>query len=284
MKNAVSFVASRQGRPVSSGGSEARPSLAKPAPKQCGEKTLQLRLQTSEPKCVSRCNPLADRTGRSEVAAVVSRVCVLTLLPLCEAGCFRSLELSEYMALLPPSIPQALMGSSCGCVYFFNSLAAFDQLIILRLLFLQQCVSERAMRLWVAPGSVGDLRRSLQRLVAFHVLQPILPPSAANAASKNSNPQPMQYALSRPFKETLLQLILEGPVHHSLPFLESPPREAFPSRAVLSMHSRRCWDKLLRFIVGVRDGARGPASSAGEKEPSADLVKARTPRCLACST
>lgn len=189
-----------------------------------------------------------------------------------------SLELSEYVSLLPASIPQALMGFSCGCVYFFTSLAAFDQLIILRLLFLQQCVSERAMRLWVSPGSVGDLRRSLQRLVSVHMLQPHIPPSSAS--TPKTNPQPMQYSLCRPFRETLLQLILDGPPKNSLPFLDAPPPEAFPSRSTLCLHSRRSWDALLRFIVGAREAPLEQKTNSERREPCADLVRVGLFCCL----
>ncbi|KAL8273818.1 hypothetical protein Esti_002292 [Eimeria stiedai] len=210
-------------------------------------------------------------------------------------------ELFNYIFSLPPAIPLSLMSGDVGCCCAFRTLSAFDRHVLLRLLPLQQSVSERAMRLWVSPGSVGELRRALQRLTAAHFIVAMVPPAAAPPAASaaapagageqqqgksNSSTQQQQqqlatqYALTPSFQKALLQLLLEGPPRTPLPFIGAPPREAFPSRQQLLLHSQRKWEQLLRYVVGASEG--DPPGSSSPGGPSADLLKVLRRKSLLC--
>ncbi|PFH37093.1 general transcription factor IIH polypeptide 4 GTF2H4 [Besnoitia besnoiti] len=107
------------------------------------------------------------------------------------ASYVESIGLYDYIFSLPASIPHYLFSFTPGCVACFAALCELDRLIILRLLFLQQHVSERAMRLWVGPGSAGDLRRSLQRLVSpCRMLSTSVQDSSSAAAQAGKTPPP----------------------------------------------------------------------------------------------
>ncbi|CBZ54742.1 hypothetical protein NCLIV_051680 [Neospora caninum Liverpool] len=201
-----------------------------------------------------------------------------------------SIGLYDYIFSLPAAIPHYLFSFTPSCVACFASLCELDRLILLRLLFIQQHVSERAMRLWVGPGSAGDLRRSLQRLVSpcRMLVASVQDASAAKqpsdrtkqAASGESSESPhtsapsrpsqassgrpgsqaqhltTQYSLAAPLKQTLLQYVLGGPSRPAAPFLRLPAEDSFqfPTKGELVNHSRKQWDALLRFSVeGERD-------------------------------
>ncbi|KAL8437810.1 hypothetical protein ACSSS7_000691 [Eimeria intestinalis] len=205
---------------------------------------------------------------------------------------------------LPPAIPLSLMSGDLGCCCAFRTLSVFDRHVLLRLLPLQQSVSERAMRLWVSPGSVGELRRALQRLTAAHFIVAMVPPAAAPGAAAhaaageqqqgkpNSSTQQQQqqqhqqqqratqYALTPSFQKALLQLLLEGPPRTPLPFIGIPPRKVFPSKQQLMLHSQRKWEQLLRYVVGASEG--GPPGSNSPGGPSADLLKVLRRKSLLC--
>ncbi|KAL8448460.1 hypothetical protein Emed_003794 [Eimeria media] len=233
------------------------------------------------------------RTAAAAAAAAVS------------AAGMRCSELFNYIFSLPPAIPLSLMSGDVGCCCAFRTLSAFDRHVLLRLLPLQQSVSERAMRLWVSPGSVGELRRALQRLTAAHFIVAMVPPAAAAPAAaaasagageqqqgkpNNSSQQQQQqqqqqqratqYALTPSFQKALLQLLLEGPPRTPLPFIGAPPRKAFPSRQQLLLHSQRKWEQLLRYVVGASEG--GPPGSSSSGGPSADLLKVLRRKSLLC--
>ncbi|KAL8427965.1 hypothetical protein Efla_004223 [Eimeria flavescens] len=211
-----------------------------------------------------------------------------------------SSELFSYIFSLPAPIPLSVLGGDLSCCCAFRTLSSFDRHVLLRLLPLQQSVSERAMRLWVSQGSVAELRRSLQRLTAARFILTIEPPGAAAAAATaaeqqqakgNSSTQQhhhqqqqqqraTQYALNPAFQKALLQLLLEGPPRTPLPFIKAPPREAFPSKQQLLLHSQRKWEQLLRYVVGASEGGLQGSSTVGG--PSADLLTVLRRKSLLC--
>ncbi|CDJ62607.1 hypothetical protein ENH_00019860 [Eimeria necatrix] len=107
-------------------------------------------------------------------------------------------ELFRYILLLPSPVPAAVLASPLGCCCCLRALCPFDLHVLLRLLPLQQTVSERAMRLWVSSSSMGELRRSLQRLAAASFIRAIEPPAAAAAAAAAGGAPKGPPALHRP--------------------------------------------------------------------------------------
>ena len=198
-------------------------------------------------------------------------------------------EMFQYILSLPAPVPLSLMSSPLGCCCCFRTLSPFDRHVLLRLLPLQQSVSERAMRLWVSPGSVAELRRSLQRLTAARFIRAIDPPATPPAASgsreqqnqgENSSSKQQQqqqrvtqYALTPSFQKALLQLLLKGPPRAPPPFIVVPPKEAFPPKQVLLLHSQRQWERLLQVVVGASEGS--PRGHTNPEGPSPDLITVR---------
>lgn len=180
--------------------------------------------------------------------------------------CFSGHEMFDYILSLPAPVPWSIMSSPLGCCCLFRTLRPFDRHVLLRLLPLQQSVSERAMRLWVSAGNVAELRRALQRLSAARFIRTIEPPPASKntaqqqqqgkaTGSSHQHPQQRvtQYALTPCLQKTLLQVLMEGPPKFPLPFIQLPPKSAFPPKRLLLMHSQRKWERVLQFVVGASE-------------------------------
>ncbi|EPR60186.1 general transcription factor IIH polypeptide 4 GTF2H4 [Toxoplasma gondii GT1] len=225
------------------------------------------------------------------------------------ASYVENIGLYDYIFSLPAAIRHYLFSFTPGCVACFASLCELDRLIVLRLLFIQQHVSERAMRLWVAPGSAADLRRSLQRLVspcrmlvtsvqdspsrhgaadkarassghpadARAASPPHQPSSSGRQGSHQAQHLTTQYSLAAPLKQTLLQYVLGGPSRPAAPFLRVPAEGSFqfPTKSQLVNHSRKQWDALLRFIV---EGERGSFACSEERGGAAREAEAEETR------
>ena len=98
--------------------------------------------------------------------------------------------------------------------------------MLLRLLLLQQSVSERAMRLWVSSGCVGQLRRSLQRLVAAKFIRAIEPPAAAAAAPAAAGAAAAAAAPAQPVAATGAGEAAQGTAAAAAPASAAAPNAA----------------------------------------------------------
>ncbi|EDO07156.1 Transcription factor Tfb2 family protein [Babesia bovis T2Bo] len=129
----------------------------------------------------------------------------------------------------------------------FRSLGELEQLIILRLVNINQAVPERALRLWMNPTSFTDFRRALSLLRSYYIVE---------ISDNRAKDGKQQYELNQYFKESTLKDIYDIPLELEQGFYylgNVEDRDKIignpPSINTLIQHSKERLDFLVLFLV-----------------------------------
>ncbi|SBS88898.1 RNA polymerase II transcription factor B subunit 2, putative [Plasmodium ovale] len=164
-----------------------------------------------------------------------------------------NMEIYDYMKELNEKMWGYFFEDSLAHATIFHSLNELEQIIISRLLFIQQAVSERAMRLWINPSFLKKLSECIKNLVEAKIL--------IESETKKDNYN--QYKLNDKFRHTLLNKIYKNNENNIFIFSnnvkEQIKRErdlyennSFPSRDEISSYANAKWNNLLHFIASPR--------------------------------
>lgn len=160
------------------------------------------------------------------------------------------MELYDYMKELNENVWCYFFDDSLAHETIYHSLNELEQIIISRLLFIQQVVSERAMRLWINPNYLKKLSESIKNLVEAKILV------ESDMKKDNYN----QYKINENFRITLLNKIYKTNTNNIFIFnnniKEQLEREKnlyeqnlFPHKEEIFGYAQTKWNNLLHFIA-----------------------------------
>lgn len=157
-------------------------------------------------------------------------------------------NLFNYLRQLGESVWHRLFEKGAPLRAIFRSLGELEQLIILRLLNINQAVSERALRLWMNPNSFGDLRKALSLLQSYGIIQ---------VAENRTKEGKQQYKLHKGFKTSMIGTIYDSSCefYHGLELLGNVASDGTntirnrPTFTTLMNHARERLDFLVLFLV-----------------------------------
>uniref|UniRef100_A0A8C9H6Y7 General transcription factor IIH subunit 4 n=1 Tax=Piliocolobus tephrosceles TaxID=591936 RepID=A0A8C9H6Y7_9PRIM len=161
-----------------------------------------------------------------------------------------NMEIYDYMKELNEKIWEEFFEDSLAHETILNSLGELEQIIISRLLFIQQVVSERAMRLWINPNYLKKLSECIKNLVDAKIL----------IENKTRKDNCNQYIINEKFRLTLLNKIYKNDENHIFIFnnnikeqLEKEKKlfekKLYPSKNEISTYANTKWNNLLHFIA-----------------------------------
>ncbi|CRH02859.1 RNA polymerase II transcription factor B subunit 2, putative [Plasmodium relictum] len=161
-----------------------------------------------------------------------------------------NMEIYDYMKDLNENIWEYFFDDSLAHETIFHSLNELEQIIISRLLFIQQVVSERAMRLWINPHFLKNLSEGIKNLVDAKIL--------IGSDTKKDNYS--QYKINDKFRYTLLNKIYKCNENNIFIFnyniKEQIEREKnlhknnlFPTKEEIFSYAQTKWNNLLHFIA-----------------------------------
>ncbi|SCN63628.1 RNA polymerase II transcription factor B subunit 2, putative [Plasmodium chabaudi chabaudi] len=161
-----------------------------------------------------------------------------------------NMEIYDYMKEMDAKIWEYLFDDSLAHETIFNSLNELEQIIISRLLFIQQVVSERAMRLWINPNFLKKLSESIKNLVDVKIL--------VESETKKDNYN--QYKINDRFRLTLLNKIYQNDKSNIFIFnnniklqlnkeKELYEKKLFPTKEGILCYASARWNTLLHFIA-----------------------------------
>ncbi|EKX74165.1 conserved hypothetical protein [Theileria equi strain WA] len=108
----------------------------------------------------------------------------------------------NYLKQLDERVWHRLFLSRACLRAIFRSLGELEQLIIFRLLYIQQAVSERALKLWMSSDAIGELRQSLSVLQSYKILY----------ISETSKDGKQQLKLNSDFRDGFIALLSNTPI------------------------------------------------------------------------
>ncbi|KAK1443599.1 transcription factor TFIIH subunit p52/TFB2 [Babesia gibsoni] len=157
-------------------------------------------------------------------------------------------NLFNYLRKLGEPIWRRLFRKRAPLRAIFRSLGELEKLIVLRLLNINQAVSERALRLWMNPNSFSDLRKALSLLQSYHIIK------VSENRTKEGKPQ---YELQKDFKNEMLSSIhdVSCDFDSGLELLGNITTDGShkikgkPAAATLIKYSRERLDFLVLFLV-----------------------------------
>ncbi|KAK1936236.1 hypothetical protein X943_002293 [Babesia divergens] len=157
-------------------------------------------------------------------------------------------NLFNYLRQLGEPVWHRLFEKGAPLRAIFRSLGELEQLIILRLLNINQAVSERALRLWMNPNSFGDLRKALSLLQSYGIIQ---------VAENRTKEGKQQYELHKGFKTSMIGTIYDSSCefYHGLELLGNVASDGTntlrnrPTFTTLMNHARERLDFLVLFLV-----------------------------------
>ncbi|CRG97069.1 RNA polymerase II transcription factor B subunit 2, putative [Plasmodium gallinaceum] len=161
-----------------------------------------------------------------------------------------NMEIYDYMKDLNENIWEYFFDDSLAHETIFHSLNELEQIIISRLLFIQQVVSERAMRLWINPHFLKNLSEGIKNLVDAKIL--------IGSDTKKDNYS--QYKINDKFRYTLLNKIYKFNENNIFIFnyniKEQIEKEKnlyennlFPTKEEIFSYAQTKWNNLLHFIA-----------------------------------
>ncbi|GAW83806.1 hypothetical protein, conserved [Plasmodium gonderi] len=161
-----------------------------------------------------------------------------------------NMEIYDYMKELNERIWGYLFEDSLAHESILQSLNELEQVIISRLLFIQQVVSERAMRLWINPSSLKKLSECIKNLVEAKIL--------VESETKKDNYN--QYKINDKFRLTMLNKIYKNNENKIYIFnnniKEQTEKEKklyeknlYPTKEEISNYAHTKWNNLLHFIA-----------------------------------
>ncbi|UKJ88347.1 transcription factor IIH subunit [Theileria orientalis] len=104
----------------------------------------------------------------------------------------------NYLKELDERVWQRLFRVKACLLALFRSLGELEKLIIYRLLYINQAVSERALRLWMCSHSISDLKNAFTLLQSYKIIQ------ASETTTKEGK---QQFRLHPDFKNGLISLL-----------------------------------------------------------------------------
>ncbi|UKK00742.2 transcription factor IIH subunit [Theileria orientalis] len=104
----------------------------------------------------------------------------------------------NYLKELDERVWQRLFRVKACLLALFRSLGELEKLIIYRLLYINQAVSERALRLWMCSHSISDLKNAFTLLQSYKIIQ---------ASETTTNEGKQQFRLNPDFKKGLISLL-----------------------------------------------------------------------------
>nr|PVC54010.1 transcription factor IIH subunit [Theileria orientalis] len=104
----------------------------------------------------------------------------------------------NYLKELDERVWQRLFQVKACLLALFRSLGELEKLIIYRLLYINQAVSERALRLWMCSHSISDLKNAFTLLQSYKIIQ------ASETTTKEGK---QQFRLHPDFKNGLISLL-----------------------------------------------------------------------------
>ncbi|CAA9991232.1 transcription factor Tfb2, putative [Plasmodium knowlesi strain H] len=161
-----------------------------------------------------------------------------------------NMEIYDYMKELSEKIWTYLFEDSLAHEAILQSLNELEQIIISRLLFIQQVVSERAMRLWINPNSLKKLSECIKNLVEAKIL--------VESETKKDNYN--QYRINEKFRYTMLNKIYKNREDRISIFNNNAKEQMekeknllennlYPTKEEILNYTHMRWNNLLHFIA-----------------------------------
>ncbi|ANQ11168.1 Uncharacterized protein PCOAH_00052350 [Plasmodium coatneyi] len=166
-----------------------------------------------------------------------------------------NMEIYDYMKELNEKIWTYLFEDSLAHEAILQSLNELEQIIISRLLFIQQVVSERAMRLWINPNSLKKLSECIKNLVEAKIL--------VESETKKDNYN--QYRINEKFRYTMLNKIYKNREDKIFIFNNNAKEQMekeknlleknlYPTKEEIVNYTHMRWNNLLHFIASPKLG------------------------------
>ncbi|KJP87384.1 hypothetical protein AK88_02941 [Plasmodium fragile] len=166
-----------------------------------------------------------------------------------------NMEIYDYMKELNEKIWTYLFEDSLAHEAILHSLNELEQIIISRLLFIQQVVSERAMRLWINPNSLKKLSECIKNLVEAKIL--------VESETKKDNYN--QYRINEKFRYTMLNKIYKNREDKIFIFNNNAKEQMekeknllennlYPTKEEIVNYTHMRWNNLLHFIASPKLG------------------------------
>ncbi|EUD64896.1 transcription initiation factor TFIIH subunit 4 [Plasmodium inui San Antonio 1] len=161
-----------------------------------------------------------------------------------------NMEIYDYMKELSEKIWTYLFEDSLAHEAILQSLNELEQIIISRLLFIQQVVSERAMRLWINPNFLKKLSECIKNLVEAKIL--------VESETKKDNYN--QYKINEKFRHTMLNKIYKNREDKIFIFNNNTKEQMekeknlheknlYPTKEEITNYAHMRWNNLLHFIA-----------------------------------
>ncbi|EDL44241.1 hypothetical protein, conserved [Plasmodium vivax] len=161
-----------------------------------------------------------------------------------------NMEIYDYMKEMSEKIWTYLFEDSLAHEAILHSLNELEQIIISRLLFIQQVVSERAMRLWINPNSLKKLSECIKNLVEAKIL--------VESETKKDNYN--QYKINEKFRHTMLNKIYKNREDKIFIFNNNVKEQMekeknlhennlYPTKEEVANYAHMRWNNLLHFIA-----------------------------------